>query len=129
MPGWAGWKAARASKSGSTVQPLTIPTASRPLTTPVTFTEAALGADISVPTLDGTPVTLRVPAGTPFGQTFRVKGRGVPKRDGNAGDLLVTVQVAVRQRVSGAAKEALEAYRDATAGDDPRADLFLEAAR
>jgi molecular chaperone DnaJ len=99
------------------------------MTAPVTFPEAALGADISVPTLDGTPVTLRVPAGTSSGQTFRVKGRGVPKRDGNAGDLLVTVQVAVPQRVTGQAKEALEAYAAATKADDPRVDLFLEAGR
>ena len=74
-------------------------------------------------------MTLRVPPGTSSGQTFRVKGRGVPKRDGSAGDLLVTVQVAVPQRVNGSAKQGPGGYRDATAGDDPRADLFLEAAR
>ena len=93
------------------------------VTVPVTFPEAALGADISVPTLDGAPVTLRVPAGTTNGRTFRVKGTGVARKDGTAGDLLVTVQVAVPQQVNGAAREALEAYRDATAGEDPRADL------
>jgi molecular chaperone DnaJ len=98
------------------------------LTAPVTFPEAALGADITVPTLDGTPVTLRVPAGTSSGQTFRVKGRGVPLAKG-AGDLLVTVTVAVPQRIDGIARESLEAYRDATAGETPRADLFLEAGR
>jgi molecular chaperone DnaJ len=99
------------------------------LTAPVTFTEAALGADIKVPTLEGTPVTLRVPAGTSSGQTFRVKGRGVAKRDGSAGDLLVTVEVAVPLRLTAEARQAVEAYRDATAADDPRADLFLEAGR
>jgi molecular chaperone DnaJ len=99
------------------------------LTVPVTFPEAALGADVAVPTLDGTPVTLRVPAGTSSGRTFRVKGRGVKKRDGSSGDLLVTVEVSVPQRINGSAKESLEAYRDATAGDDPRADLFPEAGR
>jgi molecular chaperone DnaJ len=99
------------------------------LTAPVTFAEAALGADISVPTLDGTPVTLRVPAGTSSGQTFRVKGRGVSRRDGASGDLLVTVTVAVPARLTGEARTALESYRDATTGDDPRADIFVEAGR
>jgi len=70
-----------------------------------------------------------VPAGTSSGRTFRVKGRGVKKRDGSSGDLLVTVEVSVPQRINGSAKESLEAYRDATAGDDPRADLFPEAGR
>jgi molecular chaperone DnaJ len=99
------------------------------LTVPVTFAEAALGADISVPTLEGTPVTLRVPTGTSSGQTFRVKGRGVPTRDGASGDLLVTVVVAVPQRLNADARTAVEAYRAATKGDDPRADLFAEAGR
>ncbi|HTY72192.1 MAG TPA: molecular chaperone DnaJ [Actinomycetes bacterium] len=99
------------------------------LTVPVTFPEAALGADIAVPTLDGSPVTLRVPAGTSSGRTFRVKGRGVAKHDGSTGDLLVTVEVSVPHRVSGAARSALETYRDETAGDNPREDLFLEAGR
>ena len=49
------------------------------LTVPVAFAEAALGTTLTVPTLDE-PVTLRVPAGTPSGRTFRVKGRGVPGR-------------------------------------------------
>ena len=59
------------------------------LEVPVTFPEAALGATVKVPTLDE-PVSLRIPAGTPSGKTFRVKGRGVPagKRT-SAGDLLV----------------------------------------
>ncbi|HEX8488406.1 MAG TPA: molecular chaperone DnaJ, partial [Propionibacteriaceae bacterium] len=58
------------------------------LTAPVTFTEAALGAEIEVPTLDGAPVRLKIPAGTPNGRTFRVRGKGVTKRDGSKGDLL-----------------------------------------
>ena len=62
---------------------------------PVSFAEAALGTTLTVPTLSD-PVTLRVPAGTPSGRTFRVKGRGVPAGRKNAtGDLLVTVEVAV----------------------------------
>jgi molecular chaperone DnaJ len=93
------------------------------VTVPVTFPEAALGAEVKVPTLGGAPVTLRIPAGTTNGRTFRVKGRGANRRDGTRGDLLATVEVAVPQRVDGAAREALEAYRAATAGDDPRAGL------
>ena len=46
------------------------------LTVPVSFTEATLGADIKVPTLNGGPVTLKIPAGTPNGRTFRVRGKG-----------------------------------------------------
>jgi molecular chaperone DnaJ len=91
------------------------------LTLPVTYPEAALGADVSVPTLDG-PVTLRLPAGTANGRTFRVKARGVPRKTGDAGDLLVTVEVAVPQKLSGPAKSALEAYA-AAATDDPREHL------
>ena len=63
------------------------------ITVPITFAEAALGATVRVPTLDGA-VTLRIPAGTPSGKTFRVRGRGAPTPSG-AGDLLVTVEVAV----------------------------------
>ena len=90
------------------------------VTVPVTFPEAALGAQVSVPTLDG-PVTLKVPAGTSSGRTFRVKGRGVPGK----GDLLATVEVAVPARLSKEAEKALEAFA-AAAPDDPRAHLFEE---
>ena len=92
------------------------------ITLPVTFPEAALGADVSVPTLDE-PVTLRIPAGTPTGRTLRVKGRGIPAAGGTpAGDLLVTVQVAVPAKLSAAATTALQAFA-AAAPDDPRAQL------
>jgi molecular chaperone DnaJ len=95
---------------------------------PVNFPEAALGAEIRVPTLGGSPVTLRVPPGTPNGRTFRVRGKGAQRSDGSRGDLLVTVEVAVPQRVDGAARSALEAFRDATSGDDVRAELLRAAA-
>jgi molecular chaperone DnaJ len=98
------------------------------VTVPVTFPEAALGAEIRVPTLGGPPVTLRVPAGTPNGRTFRVRGKGARRSDGTSGDLLVTVEVMVPQRVDGAAKAALESFRDATAGEDVRAALLRDAA-
>jgi molecular chaperone DnaJ len=94
------------------------------LTVPVTFPEAALGAEVRVPTLDGPPVTLRVPAGTSNGRTFRVRGKGVTRRDGTPGDLLVTVEVSVPQKIDGDALQALEAFKAATTGDDPRAGLL-----
>jgi molecular chaperone DnaJ len=90
----------------------------------VTFPEATLGADVKVPTLNGAPVTLKLPPGTPNGRTFRVRGRGSRRADGTRGDLLVSVDVMVPQRVDGQAKEALESFRDATSGDDVRADLL-----
>jgi molecular chaperone DnaJ len=94
------------------------------LTVPVTFAEAALGADITVPTIDGTPVRLRIPAGTRSGRTFRVKGRGVPKSK-RTGDLLVTVEVAVPAKLSPAERKAVEAL--AAAGtESPRAHLGVE---
>ena len=89
------------------------------VTLPVTFSEAALGAEVPVPTLDG-PVTLRVPAGTPSGKTFRVKGRGVRN-----GDLLVTVEVVVPTKLSSKAKKALQQLA-AEDGADPRAHLMQE---
>lgn len=99
------------------------------VTVPVTFPEATLGADIKVPTLNGAPVTLKIPAGTPNGRTFRVRGRGAARKDGTRGDLLVTVEVAVPQRVDSRAKEALEAFRSATAGDNIRAELMDAAVK
>ncbi|UQX10748.1 molecular chaperone DnaJ [Candidatus Mycobacterium methanotrophicum] len=92
------------------------------VTVPVSFTELALGTTLSVPTLDG-KVGVRVPKGTADGRILRVRGRGVPKRSGGQGDLLVTVKVAVPPNLEGAAKEALEAYAVAerSSGFDPRA--------
>ncbi|MEP6598460.1 MAG: molecular chaperone DnaJ [Actinomycetota bacterium] len=88
------------------------------LTVPVTFVEAALGTTLRVPTMDSS-VTLRVPPGTPSGRTMRVRGRGVAKRGGGAGDLLVTVEVAVPQAMTVEAREALSKYA-AAQDDDPR---------
>ncbi len=98
------------------------------VTVPVTFPEAALGATIDVPTLSGDVVRVKVPAGTPSGRTLRVRGKGAPNAKGGTGDLLVTVDVAVPQKVKGSAKDALQAYADATSDHDPRADLIAAAA-
>lgn len=98
------------------------------ITLPVTFPEAALGADVPVPTLSGEEVTLRLPAGTANGKTLRIKGRGITRKDGSAGDLLVTIEVTVPQRVDGKAKKALESYQEESKGADPR-DEFRKRAR
>ncbi|MDT5012221.1 MAG: molecular chaperone DnaJ [Mycobacterium sp.] len=89
---------------------------------PVSFAELALGTTLSVPTLDG-KVGVRVPKGTADGRILRVRGRGVPKRDGGSGDLLVTIKVAVPPNLEGAALEALQTYAAAekASGFDPRA--------
>jgi molecular chaperone DnaJ len=94
------------------------------LTVPVSFAEAALGGEIRVPTLGGSPVTLKLAPATSNGRTLRVKGRGATRKDGTKGDLLVTVQVVVPDKLTSKAKEAVEAFRDATVGDDPRAGLL-----
>ena len=93
---------------------------------PVTFPEAALGADIEVPTIDGEHVRVRVPAGTPSGRTLRVKGRGVKTSKGT-GDLLVTIDVAVPRNLSKEAEEAVKAFAAATAGADVREGLAAKA--
>jgi molecular chaperone DnaJ len=97
------------------------------LDVPVSFDEAALGAEVRIPTLAGAPVTLKLPAGTPNGRTFRVRGKGARRSDGTSGDLLATVEVQVPAVLDAGAREAVEAYRAATAGKPLRANLFDEA--
>ena len=97
------------------------------VTVPVTFPEATLGAEIKVPSHRGMPVSVRIPAGTPNGRTFRVRGKGVRRSDGTMGDLLVTVNVQVPKDLGERAKEALETFREATAGPDPRDELLRQA--
>ena len=87
---------------------------------PVSFPQAALGSEIMVPTLEGEDVSLKVPAGTQTGSTFRIKGRGVSKRGGSSrGDLYVTVDVAVPAKLSREQKELI-AKLAATLEDDNR---------
>jgi molecular chaperone DnaJ len=93
---------------------------------PVTFAEAALGANVSVPTLNG-PVTLKIPAGTPSGKTFRIRDKGAPKpKKGGAGDLLVTVRVDVPSKLSKEEKELLRQLQ-AAQRESPRARLGVDA--
>ncbi|MPZ79978.1 MAG: molecular chaperone DnaJ [Actinophytocola sp.] len=89
---------------------------------PVTFPELALGTTLDVPTLDG-KVSLRVAPGTASGRVLRVRGKGIARRDGQVGDLLVTLQVAVPATMDDKAKAALAEYLTATSGHDPRPDL------
>jgi molecular chaperone DnaJ len=96
------------------------------VTVPVTFAEAALGTTLEVPTLDGGTVRLKVPEGTPSGRVLRARGKGITTSKGT-GDLLVTLQVVVPQRLNGAARDAVEAFAQATAGDNPRTELAARA--
>ena len=90
------------------------------LTVPITFAEAALGTTLTVPTLDGT-VSLKVPAGTSSGRTLRVRGRGVPGK-GKAGDLLVTLEVAVPVRLTPAQRKVIESLAEEM-DEDPRPQI------
>jgi len=93
---------------------------------PITFGEAALGATIEVPTIEGDVVKMKVPAGTPSGKVLRVKGRGV--HGGQAlGDLLVELQVAVPAHLSGKAKIQVEKLIEALPQENPRRDLLDRA--
>jgi len=98
------------------------------ITVPVSFTEAALGADIKVPTLTGDEVTLRLAPGTSNGRVLRVKGRGIVKGS-TTGDLLVTVEVQVPAKLEGAALEALQKYAEVVAEKDVRAELKSKASQ
>ena len=93
---------------------------------PVTFAEAALGAEVEVPTLDGDTVTLRIRPGTQSGSRHRVKAKGITsssKRSGSAsGDLIVTVDVIVPTELTDDERGAIEQLAAATTVN-PRGDL------
>lgn len=97
---------------------------------PIAFTQAALGADVEVPTLEGR-AHIRVPAGTQHGTLFRLKGRGVRNVHGRGvGDLMVRVLVEVPTRLNAEQREHLEAF--ARSCDDqvnPQKASFFERAR
>lgn len=93
------------------------------LVLPVALHEAALGARIRIPTIDG-PATLRVPPGTQAGQRFRLRGRGVPSaQDGRRGDMIVEVRVAMPRLIDERSKELFRELRDLHP-EDVRADLW-----
>lgn len=93
---------------------------------PVTLKEAALGATVEVPLLDGTSTRVKIKAGTPSGTVMRLRGKGMTLPKGTS-DLLITVQVAVPRKLSSQAKEALEAFDTAMGQTDPRETLREEA--
>ena len=99
------------------------------ITVPISIDEATLGATVPVPVVTSGSVSLKIPAATPHGKTFRIKERGVPSPKGRTGDLLVTVEIAVPQKLSKQAKEALEQYAEAMKSEDPREELLQRAAR
>lgn len=88
---------------------------------PVTFAEAALGAEVEVPTVDG-PVKVRIPPGTQGGQRFRLRGKGARGPDGETGDHYYRVRITVPRRLDEATRELLESLP----GEDPRSELPRE---
>jgi len=103
------------------------------LSLPITFPEAALGAEVAVPTLDGGTVTLKIPAGTQTGRTFRIRGKGglgagsngagsQPGSSGKPNDLYVTANIVVPHRLSKEARELLEQFAEAQP-ESPREHL------
>lgn len=97
---------------------------------PITFTQAALGAEIEVPTLDGKKATLKIPEGTQTGQTFRMRGLGVPYvRGSGRGDQMVRVRVVTPTKLSPKQREALVQLAKATGEDPPEVRNFFERVR
>ena len=95
---------------------------------PVTFAEAALGADVKVPTLEGNEVTLRIAPGTQNGRVLRVKGKGVNK-GGATGDLLVTIDVQVPRVLDGKAEKLIKEFAEVTKQHDVRKEFRDKAAQ
>ena len=79
---------------------------------PINIAQATLGSRVSVKTLDGTKVAIRIPPGTPSGKRFRVRGQGIEK-DGTKGDLIVQVEVAVPEKLTPEQEEAMKAFAEA----------------
>ena len=95
---------------------------------PVTLREAALGATVEVPLLDGGTSKIKIKPGTPSGTVMRLRGKGATTRK-KTGDLLATIQVAVPKKLSKAARQALEAFDEAMGDTDPRETLMEEAGK
>jgi molecular chaperone DnaJ len=97
---------------------------------PVSFVQAALGAELEVPTLSGA-AHIRIPAGTQSGTVFRLKGRGIKSLQGQAvGDLHVRVLVEVPDKLNAAQRAKLEEFAAlCDANVNPRSKSFLERAR
>ena len=92
------------------------------MTLPVTFAEATLGAKVEVPLIDGSTVTVKVPAGSDSGRTLRLKGRGVATKT-DTGDLLATISVVVPKDLTPEQLDSIKALADGLDQGDPRAEL------
>lgn len=95
---------------------------------PVAFDEAALGATIDVPMITGETVKVKIPAGSTTGKVLRARGKGVTSKNGKIGDMYVRIKVAVPKTLSAEAEAAVEAFRQATEGVDPR-DEFMKLSK
>ena len=85
---------------------------------PISFVQAALGAEIDVPTLDK-PIKYKIPEGTQPGDQFRIRGMGIPYiRSNNKGDLYVNVQVEVPKKLTDKQKEILRIFEESTTGKE-----------
>ena len=93
------------------------------MTLPVTFAEATLGAKVEVPLIDGSTVTVKVPAGSDSGRTLRLKGRGVATKKGT-GDLLATISVVVPKDLTPEQLDSIKSLADSLDQSDPRAELM-----
>lgn len=89
---------------------------------PVTFAEATLGAKVELPLIDGSTVTVKVPAGSDSGRTLRLKGRGVATKKGT-GDLLATISVVVPKDLTPEQLDSIKSLADSLDQSDPRAEL------
>ena len=96
---------------------------------PVSFAQAALGAELQIDTIDG-KIKYNLPAGTQTGTQFRLRGQGVPAVNGRGrGDQYVIIRVVVPTNLTGEQKEALRAYAETmgeggTAHNKPVKDFF-----
>lgn len=89
---------------------------------PINFAQAALGDEVGVPSLDG-KVKLKIPAGTRSGETFRFKGKGIPRVDGRGkGDLLVKVDITTPQRLDKNQRRLFEELSRVLPRSEPPAD-------
>lgn len=85
---------------------------------PISITQAALGAEIDVPTLES-PVKQRIPEGTQTGAQFRIKGKGIPSlRNGLKGDLILTVHVEVPRKLTEKQKDILRQFDQSMGGKE-----------
>jgi molecular chaperone DnaJ len=99
---------------------------------PVSFTQAALGADLNVRSLDNKRIRVKIPPGTQNGKMLRIKGEGVPDMDDShrRGDLYVKLRIDVPSRVSGKARDLLKAFADLNGeNDSPDPVLLSEVER